>query len=361
MGTAVVLVYGLWVVRRYLVENHRPGTTAVLPNFGYGNLLTIGRGLAIGLVAGFIFTPSIWELGGWWAWLPMLLYTAADVADYFDGFLARKTNHVTALGARLDMEFDGLGMVVVSVLAVHYGQLPLWYLLLGLGRYLFVFGLWVRRRWQLPIHDIPPSVHRRVFAGFQMGFMSAVLWPIVPPAGATIAGTMFALATAVSFGRDWLVAIGRLDPTNPTYNQALRRVYHLTRYWLPVLARLVLFVGILSILQRLRIENLESAIFFAPEAWITHIESWGLPNAEFLAQLLVIVGWLGATAVVFGFQGRLFSFLLVFPLGFDIETYQPTLINGLALACAIYIMLLGTGKYALWQLSDQLLRPAGSS
>ncbi|MCZ7668816.1 MAG: hypothetical protein M5U34_17250 [Chloroflexi bacterium] len=54
------------------------------------------------------------------------------------------------------MEFDGLGILLVSLLAVWYGQLPGWYLLIGLARYFFVFGLWLRQKRHLPHHAMPP-------------------------------------------------------------------------------------------------------------------------------------------------------------------------------------------------------------
>ncbi|MCA9971157.1 MAG: CDP-alcohol phosphatidyltransferase family protein, partial [Anaerolineales bacterium] len=231
---APLLGYGLWVVWRHLPQNYRPGERRLLPTLGLGNGLTIFRGLAVALIAGFLFSP--WP-GGWLAWLPMLLYTTADVADFLDGYAARRQNHATALGAQLDMTFDGLGMLVVSLLAVWYGQLPAWYLLLGLARYLFLLGAWWRQRRGRPLHPLPPSTHRRVFAGFQMGFMSAVLWPILPPAGATIAGTLFAAATAASFLRDWLVTIGRLDPRGAGYRRAQGRLVWLARAALPLLLR----------------------------------------------------------------------------------------------------------------------------
>ncbi len=163
---SLAMAYCLWVVWRGLIENHRNGEHLLLATLGWGNRLTLMRGLAISLVAGFLFSP--WPQGAL-AWLPVLLYTIADIADYLDGYVARVTNHATKLGERLDMEFDGLGMLVVSVLAVWYGQLPWWYLTLGLARYLFVFGLWWRERQGLPVYEIQPSVHRRIFAGFQMG------------------------------------------------------------------------------------------------------------------------------------------------------------------------------------------------
>lgn len=341
----LVMVYGLWVLWDGLLQNHRAGETAVLPTLGWGNNLTLMRGLAISLIAGFLFSP--WPAGAL-AWLPMLLYTTADIADYFDGYLARITNHATALGARLDMEFDGLGMLVVSLLAVWYGQLPWWYLSLGLARYLFVFGLWWRNKRHLPVYDMPPSIHRRIFAGFQMGFMRAVLWPIIPPAGATVAGTIFAAAMAVSFLRDWLVVIGWLDPQTTRYQHARRRVYRLMTYWLPPLWRLGLVGGTAVILTNL-------APIHQPSAWVDLFMSWRLPEPGLWATGWVLVLAAAGTAVALGVMGRLFSLLLVFPIGFDMITRGLTVSNGSALACIIVLMLLGTGPLSLWRPEERFM------
>uniref|UniRef100_UPI0035B2B983 CDP-alcohol phosphatidyltransferase family protein n=1 Tax=Promineifilum sp. TaxID=2664178 RepID=UPI0035B2B983 len=233
--SAAALAYGLWVLWRNLPANRRVvnltglerpvrSGSDLLPTLGPGNVLTLVRGLCIGLLAGFLFGP--WPPGAL-AWVIVLLYTVTDVADYFDGYLARRADHVTALGGALDMEFDGLGTLVVILLAVSFGQLPWWYLGLGLARYFFVFGLWLRRRLGRPIHDIPDSAHRRIFAGFQMGFLSVVLWPIVPRPMALIAGSLFAAATGLGFLRDWLVASGVLDPRHSAYLRVQRFLYRL--------------------------------------------------------------------------------------------------------------------------------------
>ena len=171
------MTFCLSMLWHWLADNHREDEKQLLPRVGIGNLLTLLRGLAISFVAGFIFAP---RPTGWMAWLPMFLYTFADVADYFDGYLARITRQATKLGSKLDIEIDGLGMLVVTILGVWYGMLPLWYLLLGIARPWFILGVWWRTRQGKPVHQMVPSVHRRIFAGFQMGFMSAVLWPIIP-------------------------------------------------------------------------------------------------------------------------------------------------------------------------------------
>jgi CDP-diacylglycerol--glycerol-3-phosphate 3-phosphatidyltransferase len=163
---ACVLAYELGLLWRGLKDNHRPDEARLLPTLGVGNVLTMVRGLALGLLAGFIFLP--WPSGRL-AWLPALLYTLAILTDYFDGYLARITHHATVLGETLDIEFDALGILVATSLAVHYHQLPWWYLLIGFSRYLYLSGIWWRKRRGQPVNDLPPSVHRRIIAGTQMG------------------------------------------------------------------------------------------------------------------------------------------------------------------------------------------------
>jgi CDP-diacylglycerol--glycerol-3-phosphate 3-phosphatidyltransferase len=329
-----------------LPENVRAGETAVLPTFGWGNGLTLLRGLCISLVAGFLL--SSWP-AGWLGWLPAILYTIADVADYLDGYAARITHQATRLGERLDMEFDGLGTLLVTLLAVWYAQLPWWYLLIGLARYFFVAGLWLRHRFNLPTYPMPHSWHRRIFAGFQMGFMSVVLWPIVPAAGATIAGTMFALATSASFLRDWLLVIGWIEPASDVYIRWQRRVYWLTAVLLPPCFRFILLICLTTLYINLNLE-----------LWVALFTSWHLPWPTVIATFWAVVGIIAGIMVVVGAIGRLMALVLMFPLGFGMLASGADIWNGTAVACAIAIMLLGTGAFSLWQPEERFMyRRAG--
>ena len=347
--TAVIAAYCLWIVWRYLPENYRPVIesveAAVLPTFGWGNGLTLLRGLFVSMVAGFLFIP--WP-SGWLAWLPALLYTSAAIADFLDGFVARKTNHATLLGARLDMEFDGLGMFIVSLLAVWYGQLPWWYLSIGLARYFFIVGLWLREKRHLAIREMPHSWHRRIFAGFQMGFMSVVLWPIVPAWGATIAGTLFALATSASFLRDWFIVIGWLDPHAASYQARQRQLYRLFSFYLPPLFRFV-FAGCGLILMG-RIDTL-----WQPTGWVTLFNGWHLPFPAVLASFLAGVGLIAMVMITMGAMGRIMAFFILFPLGFDMIVTGPNLVNTIAISCVIMILMLGTGARSLWQPEERFM------
>ena len=204
-----VLIVELGFLWRWLPDNCRPQEQRLLPRLGMGNMLTILRGLLVGLLAGFLF--SAWP-PGWLAYLPGGLYTVAAVGDCLDGYVSRKTDYTTQLGKRLDMEVDALGMLVATILAVQYHQLPVWYLCLGFAHYFFVLGQWWRTRQGKPVYGLPLRASRSVIGGCQVGFVSAVLWPVFSPPSTTIVGILFGIPTLVSFTRDWLAVSGQFGP-----------------------------------------------------------------------------------------------------------------------------------------------------
>ena len=346
LQSTTAAAYCLWVLWRYLPENYRTGETAVLATFGWGNRLTLLRGVLISMVAGFAFIP--WPAGRL-AWLPALLYTTADIADFLDGYAARITNHVTGLGVRLDMEFDSLGMLIVSFLAVWYAQLPPWYLFIGLARYFFLIGIRIRKKRGYPEYPLPPSVHRRTAAGFQMGFMSVVLWPILPAEAATIGGTIFALATSASFLRDWMVVTGYLDPRSDQYKAWQRQAYRFFLFYLPVVLRLVFAVCVLML-------ALEADPLWQPADWVALFSAWHLPWPAFLATFFAIIGAAAAVMITLGIAGRIAAIVVMFPLGFDMLVNGANLFNGAALACGVTIALLGSGAFSLWQPEEEFVK-----
>lgn len=342
--SGVVLAYNMWVLWRNLPANHRLDETRLLLTLGPGNQLTLVRGLCIGLLAGFLFGP--WPPGAT-AWLLVLLYTITDIADYFDGFLARRADHVTALGGVLDMEFDGLGTLVVILLAVSFGQLPWWYLGLGLARYLFILGLWLRRRLDRPIYEMTASAHRRVFAGVQMGFLSVVLWPILPREMAVIAGTLFAAATGLGFLRDWMVVSGQINPNHPRYRRAQSFLYRFFAVQLAPIWRLLLVAGMASILWIGRP--------LPPAAWQGLLEEWGMPAPGLFTTLIVAITLIATPLVGLGVLARLLSVMLTLPIGFDIAIRGLHWDNVAALFAVVFLMLLGPGPFAMWPIEEKYM------
>ena len=342
---APVLAYQLWFLWRHLADNRREGQTAVLPHLGPGNWLSISRALLLGLLAGFLFAP--WPRGAL-GWLPALLYTTAALTDIMDGMAARRADHVTVLGGKLDMAYDGIGMLVAVGLAVGYGQVPGWFVLVGLARYLFVGGLWLRRRWGWPIHKLPPSVHRRLFAGLQMGFMMVMLWPFLPAAGTRLAATVFAVPFLLGFLRDWLVVSGRIDPDSKQYRQVQGAVFRATAVYLPPLLRLtILGMVIVAFANRYRA--------FPPPDWVNLLVGWGLPGTV-LAGTAVGLALLGTLAITLGVLPRVATWPLFLVLAFDIQARGLDLLNGALLVCGLLVLLLGPGRGALWPVEERLFK-----
>jgi phosphatidylglycerophosphate synthase len=167
--------------------------------------VTVGRGLAISLVAGFVFVPRPAGLG---AWLPGALYALAALGDWIDGALARRTGTTTKLGATLDVLTDAVGLVVAPLVAVRWGRLPPWYLALALAFPVFRAGLRARHALGLPVFPerLGPDPRARLFAGVQMGVVAASLPPVLPTALTWTAATLAMFPTLALFAAEWRLA-----------------------------------------------------------------------------------------------------------------------------------------------------------
>lgn len=328
-----------------LKHNHRRHEKDLLPTLGYGNGLTLTRGLVICLLAGFLFAP---RPDGLLAWAPALLYTVACLLDYLDGYVARITGHTTVLGEILDMEFDGLGMLVAVTLAIQYGQIPPWYFVLGVARQLFVFGMWLRQRLDMPVRDLPPSDNRRLIAGFQMGFMTVMLWPTLAPPTTTLACYMFSIPLAFSFGRDWLVVSGLVDANAPGYQRARRWIKRWSERRIPLALRIVGFAVMLL-------------LYFGPQPhvalWRFYVAETAIPPLALLFGTLALLSPVAVVLFLLGIGARTASIVLLgtalldmLAVGFAWQT------NGVLLISALWVLQAGGGDFSLWNIEERLLR-----
>lgn len=142
-------------------------------------------------------------------------------------------------------------------------------------------------------------------------------------------------------------------PQEPRYRRVQAWLYRTTTQWLPPLLRLLLASCASAIL-------LATPQLWPPPAWVDLFVGWGLPLPEALAIIAVLLLILGAALVLLGVMGRLAAFWLVFPLGFDMVTRGLDWTNGVGLATAVCLMLLGTGPYSRWKPEERfLLRRVG--
>jgi CDP-diacylglycerol--glycerol-3-phosphate 3-phosphatidyltransferase len=172
---------------------------------GLANVITVFRGGLYAVVAGFVLVPA-----GTLAWVPAACYGVGVTLDFVDGTVARTVGKETDLGARLDMAFDTFGFVVAPLVAVTWDLLPVWYLAISAARYVFVGSLRWRRFRGRHVYPLPDSDLGKYLAGVQMAFITVALVPATPT-DLVFAVAPFVLAPSLAvFGRDFLVASGRV-------------------------------------------------------------------------------------------------------------------------------------------------------
>ncbi len=88
--------------------------------FNIPNLLTVTR---IALLPAIVWRFRLGDRMG-----ALLIYLAAMLTDAADGFIARRTNQITALGKLLDPIADKLCLVTILFLFASDGQIPAWML-----------------------------------------------------------------------------------------------------------------------------------------------------------------------------------------------------------------------------------------
>ena len=125
------------------------------------------------------------------------LAVVALILDGVDGWVARRTHTVSALGARFDMEVDAFLILVLSVYVA--GLVGPWVLAIGAARYAFwvAGGLvrWLRR-------PLPPRYWRKPVAAIQGIVLTAAVAAQTPGVGIHLAIVAAMLLLTESFGRD---------------------------------------------------------------------------------------------------------------------------------------------------------------
>ncbi|WP_396613028.1 CDP-alcohol phosphatidyltransferase family protein [Haloferax sp. S1W] len=214
-AVTILVAAGVWAhTHRHAAENESVAATdsTRYASLGVPTAVTLARGTVVAAVGGLGAVAATGAVGEMWAWAATIGYGVVAALDWVDGALARRLGRVTALGSRLDTTVDALGLLVAPLAGVLLGQLPWWYLSVGIARYAFVAGVWWRTRTGRPTYDLPPRASRRVLAGIQMAFVPLALAPGVgdpwiPALAGGAAGSLL-----LGFVRDWLYVSGRLTP-----------------------------------------------------------------------------------------------------------------------------------------------------
>jgi CDP-diacylglycerol---glycerol-3-phosphate 3-phosphatidyltransferase len=203
--SGVVLGLFLLAVRMSLHLNRGAREQELFREFGGANLLTLSRGGATAVLAGFLLpdppgTPLIWLATG--------LFLFVALGDILDGHWARMSGRETLLGKRLDGMVDALVILVGVAIAVQWGRLPQWFLTLGLAPYLFGMAAGLRRRLGAPLRPLPRRPSRRLVGAVVYGFVAVSLSPLSSREVLAWAAVPVALMTLASFLADWRVLAG---------------------------------------------------------------------------------------------------------------------------------------------------------
>lgn len=103
------------------------------------NILTLSRIFVIPIVVGLFYWDSPTT-----RWVMLGLFTAAGITDFFDGYLARRSNQVSAFGRFLDPIADKLLIAALLLMLVGFERMTTWSYLpavIILTRELLVSGL----------------------------------------------------------------------------------------------------------------------------------------------------------------------------------------------------------------------------
>jgi len=100
------------------------------------NLMTLGRILCIPVFMGLLAYENRRN-----SFLAALVFAAAAISDWLDGWLARVSNKVTTLGKFLDPLADKIIVLSALVMLVRLGRVPVWVVVIVLARELLISGL----------------------------------------------------------------------------------------------------------------------------------------------------------------------------------------------------------------------------
>ena len=191
-----------WTVNATLARGlAATGGSELERRLGPANRITLARATLVGGVAALVFDAFFRRLTSGRLDALVALAAVALVLDAVDGFVARRTHTVTALGARFDMEIDAF---LIFVLSCHVARsLGAWVLAIGLARYAFVAAGWLLPWLRRPA---PPRHWCKTVAAIQ-GIVLTVAAARLLPVEWLIGLVVVALALlAESFGHDigWL-------------------------------------------------------------------------------------------------------------------------------------------------------------
>ena len=101
------------------------------------NKLTVGRMILVTFMVVFMLTG--WG-GEYNRYISFVIFAAASITDWFDGYLARKNNLVTNFGKFMDPLADKLLVCSAMICMIELGRLPAWIVIVIIAREFIISG-----------------------------------------------------------------------------------------------------------------------------------------------------------------------------------------------------------------------------
>lgn len=140
------------------------------------NLLTWFRILTIPLVVGIFYFPDHWLNAHERNLLATVIFTAAAITDWLDGYLARKLNQMSAFGAFLDPVADKLMVAAALIMLVQLSRLSAVVAVIIIGREITISAL---REWMASLgqgKSVAVNFLGKIKTGFQMVAIPMLLY-----------------------------------------------------------------------------------------------------------------------------------------------------------------------------------------
>jgi cardiolipin synthase len=156
------------------------------------NILTYARIAAVPVVAACLYWQALLGGGLWLRWAALVIFIAAGITDYLDGYFARAWHQQTALGRMLDPIADKLLVATCLLMLAVDGTIAgwsLWAAIIILCREILVSGLrefLAELRVSVPVTQLAKwkTVGQMVAVGFLLaGRAGDLVVPVVTPVG----------------------------------------------------------------------------------------------------------------------------------------------------------------------------------
>lgn len=328
------LIWGVMVYQsnKHISLNRLNRLSPLYFKLGWGNRLTLFRAWLIAATAGFLLQD--WPEGPILAWVPGMIYFVAATLDRVDGYVARRSGQSSLFGTKLDTISDAIGLALASLLAISYGQTHWSFLFMGFAYYAFHIGIYWRTFQGLPIYPLPPAMHRRAWAGFQMGYIVVALWPLFGPPLTLIGGFAFMLPALLGFIIDWLVVSGRINREAEDIGQLFLHLTRISQLLLQPALRIIIVVLLMTSILQTEFPPMANS----DASWIGTVATSGFA--------------LTSIAIILGVAGRFFALMLIALLGWYYHSISMQTIDNLLFCCVVWSLLLGSGRFSLWQEDD---------